>query len=294
MLTQFFGNYLLDKKIITPDQLLESLRYKNAHSRKLGNLAVSAGYMTETEVEDVHSIQATVDKKFAEIAVHMKYLTVAQADELIKAQHLGYLLLGNAVMTLGFCSQDVISKAIADYEFDYQLSFSTILQSDDAKLNRMIQNYYQFPEAEQVNPPQEYATLLLKNLIRFIGSDFRLLARTSQIPTLPYMMEVNQNITGDVNIRTAIVGYKPFLIQFASRYACDDFTELDDYVDASLQDFLNLHNGIFTVNMSTDHNLECDLSPTETRDVHITDEENWNILPIEFTFGTLYFCFSQI
>lgn len=32
MLTQFFGSYLIDKNIISSDQLLEALRYKNAHA----------------------------------------------------------------------------------------------------------------------------------------------------------------------------------------------------------------------------------------------------------------------
>lgn len=292
MLTQFFGSYLIDKNIINPQQLLEALRHKNAHSKRLGDLAVAAGYMSPEEAEEVHNMQTQSDKKFAEIAVHMGYLTVAQADELINAQHTGYLLLGNSIIALGFCSQDVITKAIADYEFDYQLSFSTILNSDNEKLTNMIQNYYCFPK-DSVSPVREYAALLLKNLIRFIGGDFRLLSKVESIPgNLPHMMEYHQTIAGGLRLNTSIIGYQDFMIQFASRYACDEFYELDEFADASLQDFLNLHNGIFTVNMSNEHGIECELSPTETKGY--SSEDTWQyILPIEFTFGTIYFCFSE-
>jgi len=293
MLTQFFGSYLIDKNIITPKQLLEALRHKNTHSKKLGDLAVSAGYMSQEEADEVHTMQTQSDKKFAEIAVHMGYLTVAQADELINAQHTGYLLLGNSIIALGFCSQETISKAIADYEFDYQLSFSTILNSDNDKQSEMIQNYYHFPDIDNVSPIRDYATLILKDLIRFIGGDFRLLSKIDQIPsTLPNMLEVKQSLSGDVNLDTAIIGYWDFMIQFAARYACVEFDELDDFADASLQDFLNLHNGIYTVNMSNQHGIECDLSPTMTQ--NFVAEGKWDfILPIEFTFGTIYFCFSE-
>ncbi|MCX4269056.1 MAG: hypothetical protein OSJ62_10390 [Lachnospiraceae bacterium] len=293
MLTQFFGSYLIDKNIISSDQLLEALRYKNAHAKKLGDLAVSAGYMSKDESDEVHAMQTQSDKKFAEIAVHMGYLTVAQADELINAQHTGYLLLGNSLIELGFCSQETISKAIADYEFDYQLSFSTILNSDSDKQAEMIQNYYHFPETEDINPMKEYATLLLKDLIRFIGGDFRLLAKIDAIPdTLPNMIEIHQKLFGKHNFSTSIIGFQDFMIQFAARYACVEFDELDEFADASLQDFLNLHNGIYTVTMSNEHGMEYELSPTET--THYVGGRKWDyILPIEFTFGTIYFCGSQ-
>lgn len=296
MLTQFFGSYLIDKKIITPEQLLEALRYKNTHAKRLGGLATAAGYMSFDEAEEVHLMQTQSDQMFAEIAVHMGYLTITQADELIQAQHTGYLLLGNAIIALGFCTPEVMSKAIADYEFDYQLSFSTILNSNKKKLGEMIQNYYHFPDADTVNPPWEYAALLLKNLIRFVGDDFRLLGRIQSIPSaLPDLLEVNQDIYGDANLKTAIVGYRTFMLRLASRYACEDFETFDEYTDASLQDFLNLHNGIFTVNMSKDHNMECRLSPTGSfsRTQDISTKEGYYILPIEFTFGTVYFCFYQ-
>lgn len=293
MLTQFFGSYLIDNNIITSDQLLEALRYKNAHAQKLGDLAVSAGYMSKEEADEVHEMQTQSDKKFAEIAVHMGYLTVAQADELINAQHTGYLLLGNSLIALGFCSQETISKAIADYEFDYQLSFSTILNSDNDKQAEMMQNYYHFPETDEVNPIKEYATLLLKDLIRFIGGDFRLLAKIDSIPdTLPNMIEVQQKLIGKTNFNTSIVGFRDFIIQFAARYACVEFDELDEFADASLQDFLNLHNGIYTVSMSNKYGIEYELSPTGTQ--NYKKGTIWNyILPIEFTFGTIYFCASQ-
>lgn len=298
MLTQFFGNYLLEKHIINSDQLLSALRHKRSTHKKIGSMAVAAGYMTPEEVEDVHNMQTYTDGKFAELAVHMGYLTVSQADELIQAQQLGYLLLADSIIELNYCTPEVIAEAVADYEFDYQLSFTSVLVSDKDKAEEMVQHYYHFPETDVANPAKEYTSLLIKNLIRFIGSDFRLSGKIEKLPYLPDMQIISQNFTGDLNIQTALIGYQDFLIQFASRYAGEGFQNEDEYVDASLQDFLNLHNGIFSVNISNEYNIELDLQPTILERYHPSDEDissvsTCYILPIEFTFGILYFRFIQ-
>ena len=44
MITQFFGNYLLNEHLVTPNQLIEALQEKNNTRLKLGVLAINAGY----------------------------------------------------------------------------------------------------------------------------------------------------------------------------------------------------------------------------------------------------------
>ena len=55
MLTQFFGNYLVDRKLITSDQLIYALRHKHEKNQTMAAMALSLGYMTEEETEDVRS-----------------------------------------------------------------------------------------------------------------------------------------------------------------------------------------------------------------------------------------------
>ena len=43
MLTQFFGNYLLEKHIVDSKQLLEALRYKHNNYETLDAIALSSG-----------------------------------------------------------------------------------------------------------------------------------------------------------------------------------------------------------------------------------------------------------
>ena len=70
------------------------------------------------------------------------------------------------------------------------------------------------------------------------------------------------------------------------------FCNEEEYIVAALQDFLNLHNGLFCVNLSTKHDIEIELSPTSIQDVKAEDVSYKYILPVEFTFGTIYLCFT--
>jgi len=292
MLTQFFGNYLVDNNMITSDQLLRALRHKHDNNQTMAAMALSAGYMTEEETEDVHNMQLIKDVEFTSLALQMGYLTESQAAELEEAQHFGYLLLARSVIELGFCTLDKMASAIADYEYDFQLSFSNCMNFDKEKIQEMIHSYYKFPDDDDMTPAEEYANILMHNIIRFVGDDFRLAGRLEKIPEVPGMKESNQHIAGDLKGATAIIGYGEFVEQFANRYAGEELND-EEYVDCAVQDFLNQHNGLFSMTMSDEYGMEIDLTATDSnKDINFENFDYRYILPIEFSFGTIYFCFS--
>ena len=291
MLTQFFGNYLVDKNMITSDQLLRALSRKHENNQTMASMAFSSGYMTEEEVEDVRNMQVVKDEEFTRIAFDMNYLTKKQAEELEEAHHFGYLLLARAVIDLGFCTLDKMAQAIADYEYDFQLSFSSCMNFDDDKIQEMMHNYYKFPDDGEMTPAEEYAVMLMHNIIRFVGDDFRLAGKLTTIPIVPEMNVDIQYISGDLKGKTAIVGYRKYVKKFAERYA-GEVLEDDEYIDVAVQDFLNQHNGLYSITMSEVHDVEIELTATEGKQLDKEDIDYKYILPIEFTFGTIYFCFS--
>ena len=83
---------------------------------------------------------------------------------------------------------------------------------------------------------------------------------------------------------------KSVAIAFASRYAKEEFHEFDEYVKASIEDFLNLHNGLFNVNMSNEFSLELNLCPPEVHEEEkLTNATKIYVFPIIFPFGTIHF-----
>lgn len=292
MLTQFFGNYLLQNDIITSSQLMQALQHKASTGSRLGSLAVNAGYMTEAEVEDVHNMQTRYDKRFAEIAVHMGYLTTQQADELLATQKLGYVMLGNSVIALGFASETDIQKAIADYETEYKLDHTNILYAGQDIVDEMIGKLYGFANKKEHYLPKAYATLLIKNIIRFVGNDCSLLSPLTELPEIIAPFTSHQNIKGEYNSNTYICADISSFIGFANRYAGQAFEDDSDFIKESVADFLNLHNGLFTVNISNDYNIDLELTPPYTDETVPALTPNPYIIPIEFTFGIVYFIFT--
>ena len=73
-----------------------------------------------------------------------------------------------------------------------------------------------------------------------------------------------------------------------SFYNYDD--EYDEYVKASLEDFLNLHNGLFIVNCSNSDSLELSISAPTHYDNMVIDFENVAYhFPIIYSFGTVHY-----
>lgn len=291
MYTQFFGNYLLEKDIITTEQLLDALQEQSKVHLKLGTLAIHEGYMTAGEVDNIIIMQTHQDKKFGELAIEEGYLTEEQVNALLEAQKPDYLLLGQALIEKGILTNTQFENILIEYQSDNEIYNLDLTDFQKKKFDEMIHGLSDYIDELQSKRLVEYLQLLITNLIRFIGNDFTIL---SPLPCKEYpaVYCVNQNIDGAFTVSSYLDTTEVAAIEFASRYANDSFTEFDDYVKASLEDFLNLHNGLFNVNMSNTYSTELQLLPPEVHtDCLLTFEDEHFILPVIYPFGTLNFIF---
>jgi CheY-specific phosphatase CheX len=110
---QFFGEFLIDRWVITRGQLIEALELQNYRNPRFGVLAMQKGYLTEQQVEQVNQRQRSTDKQFAELAVEMGFLTRQQADEILTYQKNNHLYLGEALLELGHITEDILERELA-------------------------------------------------------------------------------------------------------------------------------------------------------------------------------------
>lgn len=293
MFTQFFGNYLLNENYLTIEQLSEGLRDMKESRAKFGVLAMNAGYLTGEQVEFLHQKQMFENKRIGDLAVDMGYITKEQVEELLSRQPAGYLMLGQALVDKGYITNIQFSEAINDYKNMYSLSEKDLTQNHNDKLEKMLSDLYLNDEIEEREDFLQYITLLFNNIVRFIGDDFIPL----EVPQMADSSRCNcayQEIQGQLTFKSVLEGEASTLLQFAARYAGDDFVEVDEYVSASAEDFLNLINGLFAVNMSNEKNIELKLLPPGFL-VDCNGVRNQVIccLPIGFSFGTINFVLSR-
>ncbi|MBN1949563.1 MAG: chemotaxis protein CheX [Bacteroidales bacterium] len=112
MIPKFFGQYLLEKGLITADQLLKAINYQRNMISKIGEIGIRINYLNENQVAHINSYQRKVDIKFGELAVAMNYLTDEQLTEILTIQKNNHIYLGEAIVILGYVSSEIMEQEL--------------------------------------------------------------------------------------------------------------------------------------------------------------------------------------
>ena len=291
MFTQFFGNYLLRKQLISPENLSEAFQIQKNTRLKLGVLAINAGYMTADQVEKAHDQQQRADKRIGDVMVEMGFLTSEQVEELLKTQPSGHLLLGQALVDKGYMTTEQFETALRSYKEETSISDSDFDDVNEAAAQKLVNNFYDFSSSSSSVYMAKYVSMLFKNLIRFIGGDFTPMEAHGLDGALSNV--ICQKISGGMNAVTIVATDPTAMAEFASRFAKEHLIANDEYTQACVSEFLNLHNGLFAVNISNDTGIELQLEPQSYEEnIDAGGLEEACVIPVFFSFGMVNFIIS--
>ena len=293
MLSQFFGNYLLNENLVTPQQLVNGIQEVQKIHKKIGELAIRYGFLTKDQVEKIHIMQTEKDKRFGELAVESGYMSQEELDKLLSLQHNDYELLCKILIDDNAITKEDCYHALQAFLEKHKLGdLDNLSLLQATKINILINDFYDLTDLEDAPIFMKYLILLFNNITRFIGTDFT--------PQQEFLMKeptgdplFYQKIVGDFRAYSAVYASKETLMAMASRYAEEEFTDFDEYVEASIADFLNLHNGVFTVNMSNEMQMELMLEPPAEGNV-LDYNKTVYCIPVSFPFGTLHFVIANV
>ncbi len=284
MYTQLFGHYMLNNGIIDADELHAALTAMTRIKAKLGAAAIDAGYMTAAQVDEIHELQHTVDKRFGDIAVSKGYLTEEQVRMLLTKQKNANLVLGQALIDFGFISNKEFEDALTDYKRKASLING---ESEEERMENEMVQILGIDTMQDSEFFAEYILLFIRNLIRFLGDDFSF-AGVARMTTISMNYACCQTISGPLNAKVVLGGTELGFIGIAARYAGENLTETDDYTKACVGELLNLQNGLFAVNMSNSGNMELELSPqTSEEQLMMNIPENGIAVTLSFSFGDI-------
>ncbi len=294
MFAQFFGAFLLNNKLVSPETLAQAIDDKKNTRMRLGVLAINAGLMTAEQVEHVNVAQQSIDKRFGDLCVDFGYLTNSDVDRLLSEQPTDYLLLGQTLVNNGTLTNSQFEQAITAYKDQYQLSDDDISSNQNDKLSAIVKDFFHFNTAENARIYTDYVTLLFKSFIRFIGDDFTPM-ESSVANEAEAQYIVCQKIHGKYTAELAIACPKEEYISFAERFAKEDFMEVDEYVNEVVGEFLNVNNGLFVVNESNQSGIELSLEPQHyVHDGKVKFEHQAFCIPVAFAFGEVEFYISVV
>lgn len=113
---KFFGQYLLEKGIITKEQLLDAVAFQEEQNIKFGVYALRKGYITKEQLENVLKEQKNSDMKFGEIAIKFRYLSAEQVVEIATKQQNDHIYLGAALVMKGHINRDILDSELDEYQ----------------------------------------------------------------------------------------------------------------------------------------------------------------------------------
>jgi hypothetical protein len=93
-----FGEYLLSRNLVTPEQLSRALESQRTYTRPLGKLAREMGYISRKENVQVLLENVRSKNRYGDIAVERGLLTRQQVDELVEIQKRDSVMIGNLLV----------------------------------------------------------------------------------------------------------------------------------------------------------------------------------------------------
>lgn len=289
MYTQVFGNYLLSKELITKEQFLVALSKKSLYSVHSSTLALHYCYMSPSEIEELVQIQKQEGRSFTELAVANGYLTQEQALTLLNSDVPDFLLLGQILLEDGAFTYEEFANILTDYRCQNELLELEMNTDSKNDVNQLLDIFSILSQRNFSDFSRAYLELLFNNFIRMVGDDFTPLP-PQKIDVFSSEYCISQEITGAYCAHSYICMDYETALAFAERYTGESFDEFNEYVQASLEDFLNLHNGLFIVNTSNDNSQELTIgTPLTPEEDIITFENQAYYFPIFYPFGTVHF-----
>lgn len=136
-----------------------------------------------------------------------------------------------------------------------------------------------------------YIKRLLLDIILYVDSNISL-EDISFADTYHLEHEISQEIVGVPAAYSSIDGNVKVLTAFAESYSNLGIAEYDSLCKEALLDFLNLHNGLFVVDLSDNNMAELSLSvPKQSEDYNLSSnlEGRITIIPVKFSYGVVTF-----
>lgn len=281
MRVKFFGQYLLEKKLITRKDLLNAIDLQEQTNLRFGDLVLKQGLITSAQAAEVHRTQRRTDLQFGEMAVKLGYLNEDQVEQTLDLQRNSHLFIGQALVKLEVLSKPELDRALAAF---------------NAEQNSYHSDKVCFPAGVPHQSIWEIvADQVRKTLTRVAGLPHRpgpcsTIATPASGPVI-----VEMGFSGEVSAHFLISlsqeGHK--LIANAILKENSGDPQMGETLDDSLLAFINIACGNIATK-ATQLGFNIDITPArlreqgETPEVFTADAQVGMLLPIYLTDGEVF------
>ena len=255
MFSQFFGNYLLENRKITPEQYEACMNYIKANRVKLGLIAEREGLLTSSQVMELNYLQVQSDERFGDLAVKKGYLTESDVNYLLGLQSNPYLLFVQALDENNCLTHDEIDYNLTAFQKENDYSNSIMKAIRDGNIEGMLPAFVNVQDRRYL----DLIGLALRNIIRFINTFLRI-APGEFISGRTHRYAAYQHTIGDYQCVLGFTGEDEGILMMADGYAKEEFGTVDEDALDSIAEFTNCVNGLYAAELSF-QNISMDMMP---------------------------------
>lgn len=277
MAVKFFGQFLIDKKVITKIDLLRAIELQEKTNRRFGDLVVEMGLMTKEQISLTHRTQRHEDLQFGDMAVKMGFLSPDQVQQVLNRQHHEHLYIGEALVKLELITEKNLKLYLSEFK-----------QTQNVYVAEKIV----IPPAIPHQPIWEIVVdMTHKMLTRVAGVTFRTTPCTisRNIPQCPLIVEME--FSGSVKARYLLTISENTIKLLANAIlkAGKAKTGTAKEIDESVKEFVDIVGGN-VASKAAQLGYSIDVSPAQIRqqneiDLKIPDDQTGLLFPIFFSNG---------
>lgn len=223
---KFFGTFLVERKVITREQLLEAIEEQKKVNLKLGEHAIRLGYLTPAQVEEIRKLQKREELRFGEAATKLGYLTQEQVERIITIQKSSHKLLGDILVEKGFITRDVLERELKFFETEQRIYMTETVFLPEGVKDRDIINIV-------VDLAKKFLLRTVDINTKFGDFSFEEFQKRNNYDT-------QVEVSGDVNIKVIFSPPERFADMLLKEYGLPESQELKK--DA-VKEFMNIVMG---------------------------------------------------
>jgi len=118
MAVKFFGQYLVEKGVVSREAIVEAIALQEKRNLKLGEMAIAMGLVTPADIERAHQGQLSRDLKLGDLLVATGMLSEGQLAEVVARQKATHLYIGEALVQVGALDQDELARQLEAFKLD--------------------------------------------------------------------------------------------------------------------------------------------------------------------------------
>ncbi|HXE95596.1 MAG TPA: chemotaxis protein CheX [Dongiaceae bacterium] len=190
MAVKFFGQFLVEKGIVTSSALLDAINLQDKNNLKFGEMAVAMGLVTPADIQRAHNAQMSRDMKLGHLLVEMGVLTSVQMDDVVIRQKNTHLYIGEALVQIGALTSEALQQHLDAFKADQAQYVSNGI---DLPITSANSNIWEMT-----------ADLTYKMITRVLDLQFRPGKCVQATAISPNFMLAAMDLSGDVEARYLI------------------------------------------------------------------------------------------